>query len=291
MDLGPYAHERGPLDGQLVEVHGVGGKLEPSPGTKARQPDTEPVDVDGERGRVVGWSGADGKYVVETFDGLILGVPEGNLQEFEPPDPEQGGFDLVWPSSPSLHDAFALDLAAALGRKGYCLIQMFNDQRKQQSALEAARQMPEWSLPIKELEVPYMGYDNATKYASLPADDVREYPSHPLLQLDRVFTNVGILLEPLAPSALGFTIDGRMNGYVRVPLASAEEGEKLRPLPLAEEAVLNQEKVHGHVNFMDHRKLSLMYFVANDGGSLELYPASGSSFRSRGTSCWCLSAT
>jgi len=255
-----------------VEVHGLEALVEPSPEVRVRNPDVGPVDVNGHAGRAIGWNQHEKKYVVETFDGVIVGVAEDNLREFHPPAPEEGGFDVAWPSGPFPQELFAELVVSCLAEKGYCLIQLFTPLQTQLDAMEEAQDFGEWHLPTKEFEVPYLGYDNSTKYANLPDDSLDRDPDGALGQLDRTLTNLGLLLDPLVEPYLGFTIWGRRGGMVRVPLMGSTEERLLRPAPLDDMDYNPGGKVYGHINFLERRKLQVMHMIKNEGGDLWLYP-------------------
>eukprot|EP00404_Azadinium_spinosum_P009650 CAMPEP_0180542704 /NCGR_PEP_ID=MMETSP1036_2-20121128/68597_1 /TAXON_ID=632150 /ORGANISM="Azadinium spinosum, Strain 3D9" /LENGTH=119 /DNA_ID=CAMNT_0022557595 /DNA_START=1 /DNA_END=360 /DNA_ORIENTATION=+ len=95
-----------PLEGLLVEITGMKELVEPDPVNK-QFPDVESMDASGQMGRVTGWDADRQKYIVQTFSGMILHIPEANLIEFEPPEAEDGGFDVAWPSGPTASSVFA----------------------------------------------------------------------------------------------------------------------------------------------------------------------------------------
>ena len=70
------------LEGKCVEFHVLGSDGGP------------------QRGQCVHWSEDSQRYLVETFDGCSLLADEGQLEEFLPPAPEDGGFDV--PNSQSV---------------------------------------------------------------------------------------------------------------------------------------------------------------------------------------------
>nr|AQS99265.1 type I polyketide synthase [Gambierdiscus excentricus] len=262
-----------PLEGGLVEICGLEAPVEVSPETHARNPQLRGLDANGERGRVIGWDEQDGKYVVETFNGVLVGVAEMHLQEFEPSAPEDGGFDVVWPCGPEPPEFFADAVVSCLAQKGYCLIQMFTSARTREEAAGQARELDEWHLPTKELEVPYLGYGNVTKCSSLPDDSLDRDPEDALSQCDRALTNLRLYLSTSLEECFGFKIWGRRSAMVRVPLSGHTEENLLRPSPLDERDYDPGGKVYGHVNFLDRQKLNVMYMVQNgEGGHVWLYP-------------------
>mmetsp|Transcript_137331 Transcript_137331/g.342442 ORF Transcript_137331/g.342442 Transcript_137331/m.342442 type:complete len:1095 (+) Transcript_137331:130-3414(+) len=271
-----YRDGGGMWEGALVEIHDFEGPFEVMDPDLLDddRPEIGPEDLNGARGRVVGWSDEDGRYVIETFGGLVVGVPEENLREFSPPPPEEeAGFDVAWPSGPIQPEDFGSEATEALQRKGWCLIQMFVPAASRRETVIEALDLVDWRLPERELEVQYLGHDNCTKFADLDPDDISQDPEGSLAQTDRALTQLGLLLAPTTPDALGFVLWGRHAGQVRMPLESSDE-EFLRPSPLSEDDYDPGGKVYRHLNFIERRKLLALYMIENDGGDLWLYPVS-----------------
>lgn len=276
MDGDPGWYDEESWAGSLVEVFGLEGPLEPSPDTQAANPGIEAVEVNGQTGRIIGWSDDDEKLIVETFDGVLVGVPEANLRDYEPPRPEDGGFDLAWPSGSVCHLAFAEGIVECLAGKGYCVVQLFTSPTLRAAAQAEASEILDWNLLIEELEAAYMGYSNSTKYSALAPDVPREEweaqdQQDALHQCDQILDNLGRILTPLTPNHLGFEIWGRHISLVRAPFTSVEE-QLLRPAALSDVDYEDGGKVFGHLNFLDRRKLSAMYFIENTGGEVLLHP-------------------
>jgi len=260
------------FDGELVEISGVEELLEPSQETRDEQPDIEPLDVNGLRGRVIGWSEEDQKCIVETFNGLVVGVKGEHLRGFAPEAAtEAGGFDVAWPSGPVDPEAVAGEVARLLAQRGWCVIQMFTtDASRKEAALEAL-DIVDWRLTPKDFEVQCMGHDNTTKYADLDLDDLNKEPENSLGQLDRQLTSLGQLMVPYAEEYLGFTVWGRQPGQVRAKHSQREEIE-LRPREVTEDDYEPGGRVHAHMDFVERRKMLAMYVVDCQGGDLWLYP-------------------
>jgi len=269
------------LEGKLVEVFGLKGRLKPTAESRPSplsllEDDDDGVEVNGRQGRVIGWSDEDQKYVVELFDGVIVGVAEENLKEFFPPIPEEGGFDVAWPSGTFTQEFFADYAAQHLSQKGYCMIQMFMPPAARKRAAEEVEDTTSpWLLPQAQLEVPYLGHGNTTKYISLEPDDLAKEPKGSLAQCDRTLTNLGLMLGPLTYDYLGFDLWGRHGGMVRAPFTNNSEESRLRPDSLNLEDFGEDGRVYGHVNFLERRKIFAMYFIENEGGELWLHPKEG----------------
>jgi len=88
------------------------------------------------------------------------------------------------------------------------------------------------------------------------------------MALDRELTNMGLLLGPAAESAFGFTPYSRSNALVR----TAYPPEQLdRPGGL-EDGDYHNQTVEKFLAWVLRRRLSMLYLVENEGGTLELYP-------------------
>mmetsp|Transcript_108556 Transcript_108556/g.231853 ORF Transcript_108556/g.231853 Transcript_108556/m.231853 type:complete len:1240 (-) Transcript_108556:148-3867(-) len=269
--------EEGELTGRLVQIHSFEGTLTPiSVGATSgplKDAPPEPVDPNGFLGCALGYEKKDATetYTILTFDGQLLSIAAAYLREYEPPEPEEGGFDLMWPGDPTSYEFFGQMIAEILNQKNYCLVQMFMTPQEREAAIDQTYDMgTKWVLPKKEFESAYMGLDNTSKYMMLPTDDDDKDPADAIARCDRAITDVGLLIEPFAPS-LGFSAWGRMNGLVRLPLLSRNEEQTLRPKALMPQDY-NEGAVHGHLDFLKRRTLLIMFLIDNGGGELNLYP-------------------
>mmetsp|Transcript_35498 Transcript_35498/g.110182 ORF Transcript_35498/g.110182 Transcript_35498/m.110182 type:complete len:1250 (+) Transcript_35498:121-3870(+) len=269
------------LEGQLVEVFGLSGRLplshklvrghafgrleigEASPEDRAAYP--EGVDANG----LCGWcrsrdEAADG-YLVETFDGLVLSVPGEHLRRFDPPEPEDGGFDVAWPAADAEYDVFASAVVEAVLRKGHCVVQMLGMGRAfQAEALEVAQSREDFRVLERELEASYLGDgESGGKVAQLGAA-----PAGCLELCDEVFTVIGQLLEPVALEALGFGCHGRSSSLLRVPRGDA-------PRDCITDTDVNEGVVEGLLHFLRRRKLCMLCVVSDDGGEISFTPKEG----------------
>lgn len=265
-----------PLEGRLVEICGLESKLVPRGILTALEyGELEAIDANGERGRALSWDGPERQYLVLTFNCVMLGVPEANLKELIPLPPEQGGFDLAWPLDLA-DEEFMPVMAEALSKKGYCVVQMFRSDPDRASARKQAVDMWDWRLPLEQYESAYLGFDNCTKYTVLPEDHPGNIPEDELSECDHMLTNLGLALAPYTPSCCNFESWGRVCSFVRLPIASANEEKLLRPLPQGQYGD-HDEHVRGHINFLDRRKLCMMFVVDCNGGDMSLHPLGGES--------------
>lgn len=230
------------------------------------------VNPTGAKGRVLHCSWDGDTCVVQTFGGLLFELPASALQEFEPPPPEEGGFDLCWPHG-ARHGAlaeFAEGVAGTLAQRGYCVAQAFAAPAQREAAVDEAYDIAAWQLPKAEFADAYLGRASGDKYAMLPSDDLATEPRGALAACDRGLTEVSLALEPLARPFLGFGAWGRLNGLVRIPLAGAAEERSLRPQPLAHEDY-RDGRVVGHLQFLERRRLLILRVIESDGGVVHLF--------------------
>nr|AQS99222.1 type I polyketide synthase [Gambierdiscus excentricus] len=269
-----------PLEGSLVEVFGMDGVLVKSVEVQEEESEAQDVDVDGQRGRVVGWFAPERKYVVETFDGVLAAVPEDNVKEWLPPSAAEGGFDLAWPPGADSSDIFAEMVCQEIAVKGYCLIQTYMSDKEREEAKAAALQNGQrrFYRMKQEIDGAYMGFDNYTKVGHMDSDAAAEEaePTDPLETCNRQMTTLGLLLTPLAPVNLGFSCHGRLTGLIRMSMDSKDEDE----LPV--ESIMDEEdatewtaNIESWIRFQQRRKLSILCLIANEGGDLWLYPKEG----------------
>eukprot|EP00930_Biecheleria_cincta_P031837 TRINITY_DN22089_c0_g2_i3.p1 TRINITY_DN22089_c0_g2~~TRINITY_DN22089_c0_g2_i3.p1 ORF type:complete len:896 (+),score=137.76 TRINITY_DN22089_c0_g2_i3:77-2764(+) len=270
--------------GELVEVTSVSSATEDLISSLRIQP----ADLEGQHGRVLGPGQRSPEHLVATFDGNVVSLPATSLRSFQP-RPAAGGhstlstsvgrkeaprFDLVWPSTPEYVKQFQSDLAEALRVNSFCLTQTFSSKELRQQAVDEAFEMKDWSLPDKEYEVPYLGYQNSTKHAILPMDGGGRLGTLALAQIDELIMEVGVLLAPLAESTLGCSLHGKQGSMVRIPLGADSDENRLRPAERRQSLFHDgQAEVFGHLNWMGRRRLCVMFFVENDGGEVVLHPS------------------
>lgn len=266
---------------KFVEIVNLSGPLsEDAILRPASDKETDGLQANGEKGIVLGWADDGGKYAVETFTGYLLALPEANLKFIEAPSPEEGGFDAVWPLAPvtEASDMFVNKLVNSLKTKGWCSIQMFMSESDRTSVSGRAQDFTKWTVPKKEFESAYLGFQNNTKYAMVDDAYVDYYGAHdPLAKCDEDMTELGSMLSEISSAAFDFNIWGRMSALVRVP-CSEEELEQIRPASLGE-ADYEDGKVVGHLNFLDRRKICMMYAIDNAGGELSFFAEDGTETR------------
>jgi len=84
----------------------------------------EKVDGNGKVGQAVSWNEQTDSYVVRTFDGIYLSFPNANLRLYQPPAPENGGFDMCWPCHMDAFFDFASEVHGEIVAKSWCLLQL-----------------------------------------------------------------------------------------------------------------------------------------------------------------------
>lgn len=284
------ASELRPLEGLLVEVRGSEAPYEPEPG--AYSLGGEPLDVNGERGRVVGWDPDIRKYVVETFSGHVLYLLERNLVEYEPGDPEDGGFDVTWPTGPTSFGIFSSMVAENLKTKGFCVVQTMLGDLGAQSAVDAAKTLRYGTLS-DDVEEQYLGLEADSKVCWLqyePPDefgaeavgmriyDVEDFGPDMTLDgldglafCDKALTVLAAAMWPLTPEFeddKAFVAWGRTNPLVRVGIEPGET-HHIRAVPVDVDPGDGDDT---HTAFVASKKLCLLYVVDGGGGELRLTP-------------------
>jgi len=265
---GEEGPSRGVLHSELVRVCGLGS-------VEARDSRLEllgaTVQADGKYGWAY-WCAERGVYVVQTFDALLLEVSEDHVEVCENLEPEDGGFDLIWPALPAASETFAVMIAENLQAKGFCFIQMSETDMLRKSLLQIAVQNGEYVLPPFEFEEAYLGKNHSSKVwwlgGMVPDDDLHQ---DALVRSSQYLVALARVLLPVVGSYLGFSPHDYLSGtLLRLPLTHQDEREELSP------GFINSDDVEAgvverHLDFMQRRRLCVMYLVDNDGGTLELY--------------------
>nr|AQS99310.1 type I polyketide synthase [Gambierdiscus excentricus] len=245
-------------EAKLVEIHAVEGRVEARGGIS--------VSANGLRGRAL-WDDEQGMYAVRTFQGLQLDLPEENLREFARPRPEDGGYDYAWPV-PGYEEEFSVRVADTIRKKGYVVVQMFGSDELRQEAVKAARERDDFVLPKPEFEESFLGREANSKVSSVRQGEPTTAIEFCNLQVKQMATALFGVTEDF----FGFTPDNYRSGtMVRVPLQSQDERRELSPWPL-QQAEVDDGLVENQLDFIQRRKLCIMYLVENRGGTLELYP-------------------
>eukprot|EP00931_Biecheleriopsis_adriatica_P085828 TRINITY_DN60616_c0_g1_i1.p1 TRINITY_DN60616_c0_g1~~TRINITY_DN60616_c0_g1_i1.p1 ORF type:complete len:808 (+),score=161.56 TRINITY_DN60616_c0_g1_i1:20-2443(+) len=187
--------------------------------------------------------------------------------------------EVRWPSDvSSLADGsnaaaeFAHAVVDALERRGYCKISVPCLGPARKDILAAARQISSFTLPHLEIEEGLLGRRSRSKVAFLGdarSSSVPDSLKDCLRRLDELSDALGAL-----GSRLGFqAVPGCQQLLLREPV---ERGERrlLSPGPLSEEQV-EEGMVEDYLGFLQNRKISLLYILESQRGSLELLPRSG----------------
>eukprot|EP00930_Biecheleria_cincta_P018480 TRINITY_DN14388_c3_g1_i2.p1 TRINITY_DN14388_c3_g1~~TRINITY_DN14388_c3_g1_i2.p1 ORF type:complete len:1233 (-),score=231.02 TRINITY_DN14388_c3_g1_i2:95-3766(-) len=275
--------------GRLVWIRGLTEKLEPvdpdaiaSAEAESPEGQSKKLEANGRQGRVLRPGQGDEAALVQTFDGLFFNVPEENLEALEQLAPDAGGFDLCYPASNVEAHSFGVLLTETVARKGYCVVQTFMKTKEIDDAIDESEGMSKWTLPLKDFETAYLGRNNVTKYALLDPETIagsnqleneaaKFHTTETLQRCDDLITQVSFLMEPYSQARLGFKSWGRTGSMVRIPFSHKSEESKLRPGVLSSKAY-EDGRVMGHINFLETRKLVVMFFVGNDGGEIILEP-------------------
>ncbi|CAJ1327146.1 unnamed protein product [Effrenium voratum] len=207
-------------------------------------------------------------------------------EDYDRPHPEDGGYDVAWPSGPDEHEEFSATVAETVNDKGYCVIEMpMGDEAAKE--VEASMQQMEWGVFPSETEEEYLGVDVVdskvswlqyvgSARAGLRMFDIEEMgPSMqmdhlaPLEMCDQSLTNIAALMWPYTPEYeddKAFAVFQRTSGLVRASM-NGDEGVRSRTFGQDE-----QHQLDSHIAFVDGKRLCMIFLVDNEGGELELFP-------------------
>lgn len=273
------ATEGSPLQFSAVEIHGVAG---PVPAKYADFLDSAgSVDVNGSLGRALYYSEEEGKYAVQTFDGLLVNIAAENLKEFVPPRPQDGGYDLAWPADPEAFFDFCLQVSSLLSTQNYCLLQMSKSDASREKALSKAQRL-DYTTPRVEFLADYLGRAGKGKMSVIDPLELSSVsniqgkleegpPEDSLTQYSADVWNLFAGLGPMTADVLGFRSFGLTDTMTWIPFQSTREKGMMQPQELTEEDI-EEGLVAKHLHFLKRRKLCFMYLVDNDGGTISLHP-------------------
>lgn len=269
--------------GAVVEIQGLPGPLQPvkEDGSDAG---ATAVDANGLHGRAL-WDEQRNQYVVHLQNDLFIPVAEGNLRLWDPPAYEQGGCDLLWPSTQEMFATFAFDVAMLLAQRGWCLIEGIVGDQVRAGAVAEAEGLQGWYGVKREFVPDYLGRGGSGKVVELPfstaalqdagakqpSDDQGANPHDALDRYEKCMADLAAELMPLAPDVMGFDCAGRRATMAWMPFAGRQETLELRGAPLSEEDV-ESGLLEGHLTFIRQRRVGLLWMVENSGGELVIVP-------------------
>lgn len=296
-----------PLEGELVEIFGLSDdlvleyKLENDELTPASTADfadyKNKLDANGLQGRCHFWNSDAQRYIVETFQGHLIGVPASCLKLYDPVLPELGGFHAAWPAWQEDYPAFGAAVSTCLSNQGFCFVQMFSNL---EGVLGDAKGRNNYFLLREELQAGLLGdasesmlayvrsssnvgQQNTNVVASMDRDDleVREelghatsdpivlkasteeaIPGSPLEHCDSLMSTVGNVLQQ---HSVDFDAAGQSKSLIRIP------SQLGKPRPLTE-LDRQDSTIDNFLHFIRNRRLCLLYMVENEGGEVELTP-------------------
>lgn len=193
---------------------------------------------------------------------MTLSTVDGVLEKMES--------HIRWPEPHEDGDEFLQQIVMEILSTGYSLILMpVLSKEENQDLVHRVSDIKKWSLPQAEFEDAYMGRNNTTKYSTL-IEDADDDLENTFYKCESQIKDLTKLLAPITESVFGFSSWGCISSMVRVPLASGDDEQALRPPPLGE-SDYEDGRVFGHLNFLERRKLSFLYLLQNSGGQVRLY--------------------
>jgi len=249
----------------LVEICGMSeAPLIPTAKMLELNPDVEPMMVDGLKGWAVAWLEEESGYLVETFQGHYVSIKGDNLQLFEPPSLEEGGFDVAWPPEGFPIDGFANRIARELLTKSYCVIQLSEDEERRKQSLAKARLHQDWTAVIPEFESKFMGRGTKGKISFLDGDP----EEGELFVIDRMLTDLCEWIAPYTPS-LGFIAGERSKALLRAPFESPKE-ELSMSRGKHEDDLASAADIEHLLDFAKRTRISMLHVVSSNGGVILL---------------------
>mmetsp|Transcript_48242 Transcript_48242/g.105326 ORF Transcript_48242/g.105326 Transcript_48242/m.105326 type:complete len:1259 (-) Transcript_48242:60-3836(-) len=254
-----YDRERGPLEGKFVQL------LEGAEGAEGGLYSSSCL------GWATSWDSDASRYVVETMNGGISEVAADKVQEFEPAPCEEGGFDMAWPpmsyEDSGLHAALIAD---CLQRKNYCYMQVAAEAEARESFFALAQELGgAFTLPKQELRESYLGRNAKSKVNWLEAQHTE---NSGVLHYNEYMKMLHLMLMQSGEEFLGLNFsESRMGTMLRACIASDSELRRVDTGEL-DRSDVEDGKVEEFIDFMQRRRLCIMYLVTGNGGTIELYP-------------------
>jgi len=277
-ETGPLAIRGKPLLGMIVEIHGMKGQKVRT--CERREQDRKAVSVDGQSGQVIDWDEAEQCYIVHTFEGLTVPIPEQYLL-LDKSTTEDGGCDVVYPVGGSVQE-FGNAIADWLSIKGYCMVQMSENKQTRSEAAEIIGEQSEslQSAFRQEFESAYLGIDNTTRVKSLPPESEDE-PENAVMILRQQMLSTLNALELFTEQYFGHSCWGSSSTWARVS-DEADDLDDYESAPISEKDAGSKTLVQSYERFVQGRKTCALYLVENAGGEVKLFPRKGSKFQEAG---------
>jgi len=173
-----------------------------------------------------------------------------------------------------------------VAEQGWCLVETGKHWDEQwESASVQAAQVCDFVSPKVEFVADLLGLEGSGKIAnlgpkqtrigrrSLTSGSIADVPGWE--QFSEYRDDILSLFEFLRQtqvcySALGFNVVEKAEGLLWMPYANRREESLLQPTPLTSDDVIDG-LVERHLHLVRRRRLSFMYFIDTDGGSVSLY--------------------
>mmetsp|Transcript_105544 Transcript_105544/g.293885 ORF Transcript_105544/g.293885 Transcript_105544/m.293885 type:complete len:1262 (-) Transcript_105544:214-3999(-) len=259
----------------LVEIIGLQDPILPQEGA------TVPVNANGMTGRAVDFIEEEGKYLICTFDCLMLLVAEENLREYMPPLPEDGGFDHSWPYFGDFFFDFCAQVNNKIAEKNWCYIQMTKAKEQRDEAVIKAKRK-DYEVPKQEFVSDFLGRKGKGKVShinpleTIGEDDVEamDEAKNELEEYDMDISSLFGIMGPMTWDSMAFHSMGRTHPMFWLPFSSNREESALMPEPLNDDDIDEDCLIEKHIQFLRRRKLCCLYFIDNEGGTVTLHPRS-----------------
>lgn len=223
-------------------------------------------------GRCLAWYEDEQVHLVETH-GMLLGIPEGYVKDAGSLVDVQGGYDFLWPGEKWSELVFAAEVSESLARKGHCVVRgPYCEPGLHRLACAATKNMA-FRVLESELEAAYLGHDSKSKVCEVAGPHDGLDTCDRLAAYEAMFETITNLLLTLPEEALHFQLFGRSRTLIRVP------NDSLSAMALSSVDV-ELGTLENSLEFLQRRKVSMLYVVAGSGGTLRFYPREGLGWQS-----------
>jgi len=251
----------------LVQIIGLTKAVEPSRAVLEMTGDAQPVEVNGQKGWTVAWVEEENGFIVQTFGGDYVCLPEEHLRVYLPPYPESGGFDVAWPpDEPNLVMNFSERVAESLTSRSFCVIQMIHPEAQKSGVSAEVDQFEHWTVVAPEFQDKFMGLNPVGKIRWLRGDE-SEDPDCWIGSADATLDVLAEALGPICPE-FGFRTGGRSKTMLHK--VDPAEGAGKAQLALPMDRVMNGDELGNMLKFVNRSKIGMLYFLYGGGGFLAI---------------------
>mmetsp|Transcript_36796 Transcript_36796/g.83277 ORF Transcript_36796/g.83277 Transcript_36796/m.83277 type:complete len:552 (-) Transcript_36796:1191-2846(-) len=255
------------VPGALVQIIGLRTKAQPAEAVAGTITET---DVNGERAQLLEYDENIEKWVVATFNGMMLTVDAQFLRLLDIED--VANFDFVL-GPKSNWEVLGESIAQTLSSKGYVVLKAFMAEDDVANALDTVQRLEvedNFNRIATEFEPGYYGKDGAAKSMFFDSGGMPEWATKSALTLvDETASTLMDVLRPHAAGLLGCDLYSRTQLLLQMPLAAGDE-EKYSP------ADFDDAEAEQYMHLVNRRRVTVLHFVGPARGSIKLMSRAGS---------------